>query len=195
MPALKFIAAIGGVLACAMPALAQDVAADLALLESRAAADPELGRVMEALRGNRSTQPVEQKLEMTVERAFLRDGALPMHYRLAGQMRIASNRAQMVAEILRSDLDGDWQITRDELKATLTQHGRGNGGSAAAFVLGDADGNGVLDTAEIKQAVEAIQRDQDHLRGQEAMPRLFDLDDDGILTRAEYDRAVAALKS
>lgn len=194
MPALKFMAGIAALLICAMPATAQEAVSDLSLLESRAAADPELGMVLESLRDNSGTRPVEQKLEMMGGRGYLRDGALPLNYRVAAQIRAATTRAQMVAEILRSDLDGDWQITRDELKAALTQGRHGSGDGAATFVLGDADSNGVLDLAEIKLAVEAMQRDLRALRGQEVIPRLLDLDDDGILTRAEYDRVVAALK-
>lgn len=173
--------------------------ADLALLEARAAADADMAVIWSQLRaeaGTRTDQNVAQIMEMFSGIRQNRESRLPLNYRVQAQAQAAAIRAQSVAEILRSDLNGDWQVSREELVASLGQGNRGGGGEAAtAFVLGDADQNGTLSTDEIKAAVEAMLSKASRQRGMPNGQRLFDLDDDGILTQSEYDRVLAALKS
>lgn len=172
--------------------------ADLALLETRAAGDPLMGQVWVQLRSEtsaRSGQSVLRIVETLSGIRQTRDGALPLSYRLQGQVQAAAIRAQTVAEILRSDLNGDWQVSREELVASLSHANRGGGGEAAtAFLLGDADQNSLLTTEEIKASAEAMLPVLSGRRGMDVGARLFDLDDDGILTQSEYDRVVAALQ-
>lgn len=175
-----------------------DPKADLAALQARAAADAGLAAILSQLQDNisaRANRPVEHWLEMMGGFRPNRDGGLPLNYRVQGQVQIAEARAQAVAEILRSDLDGNWQVARDELVASLSQASRSGGQAATAFLLGDTDGNGTLDTAEIKLAAEAMTKTIGVHRGNYGIPRLLDFDDDGILTQSEYDRGVAALKN
>ena len=175
-----------------------DTKADLVLLEMRAATDAEMSAIFSQLRGEtgvRSGRTVEQMVDMFSGLRQSRKGTLPVNYRLQAQLRGAAIRAQAVSEILRSDLNGDWQITRNELVASLGQADHGGSQAATAFVLGDMDQNGALSTDEIKAAAEAMLDSTSRHQGSESTVRLFDLDDDGILTKSEYDRVVAALKS
>lgn len=173
---------------------APDPKADLAALDARAATDPQLQAFWNSLR-NRLARPdrptSEQLMRMAGE---IREG-FPVQYRLERQIKLAMARAQFAAEILRSDLDGDWQVTREELVASLSGSGRGQGGAAEAFVLGDKDGNDILDTAEIQRAAGGLESRSGGEMGRNSFARLFDFDDDGVLTQAEYDRGLAALQS
>lgn len=201
-----FIAALAVLLSFGATALSAettaDPKADLAALDARAEADHELQPLWRSLRdqlsqGNRPT--AEQVLQMKGRIRSMMRGGFPINYRLERQIVQAANRARSAAEILSSDLDGDWQITRDELVTSLSgpQLGLrlGRGDAASAFVLGDKDGNDILDTAEIKQAVGSGVSDLTTGIGHSGLPKLFDFDDDGVLTRAEYDRALAALQN
>lgn len=196
----KFMFTLATALAlCAGLAVAQapDIKADLAAMEARAAASPELRRYMSQLRGSMeagTNTPIDQVLEMIGGIRPDREGGLPFNYRLSGQAQSAMMRAQATAEILRNDLNGDWQVTRDELVATLSS-GRNNNEGAAAFLLGDLDANNVLDTEEIKKAVETSLASWVRPSGRrDTLPQLFDFDDDGILTQSELDRGIAALR-
>lgn len=172
--------------------------ADLALLETRAAADADMAAIWSQLRaqvGAGTDHNVTQLLDMFSGIRQNRASSLPLNYRVRAQVQAANIRAQNVAAILRSDLNGDWQVSREELVASLGQTNRDGGEAATAFVLGDADQDGTLSTDEIKAAIEAMLGTASRQHGLPNGQRLFDLDDDGILTQSEYDRVLAALKS
>lgn len=170
---------------------APDPKADLAALDARAATDPELQQFWESLRSRlaRTDRPTAEQVLRMLDQGF------PINYRVERQIKLAASRAQYAAEILRSDLDGDWQVSRDELIASLSGSNRGRGDAASAFVLGDKDGNDILDTAEIQQAADAMVFDIERNLGRTGVPRLFDFNDDGVLTQAEYNRGLAALQN
>lgn len=190
------VIALAGLIACpAQSQTAPDPKADLAVIEARAGQDPETTLLLESIRQNISRTgrtPVEV-LTRYFGRAdgLLRDGK-PFAYRLESQRRTAQMRAQLVGQILQADLDGDWQVARSELAQVLQADPGGN--IADVFIVGDVDGNNILDFAEMQRAVAAMSDGRARSYGQDDLAlRLFDLDDDGVLTTDESLRSIEAL--
>lgn len=177
---------------------ASDKAKDLAVMSAKASADPQLqaqfSQIVNAARRN-STPPAR---DLILRQLFRNVGG--RGYDLSQPLRIATiealdparSRAQVASQILSADLDGDWQITRDELTEAL-KFGMSDQ-AAQAFILGDADQNDTLTTDELKAAIETMARTR--YRNPQpfgsVMP-LFDFDDDGYLTEAEVGRGIAAV--
>lgn len=118
----------------------------------------------------------------------------PLAYVLLGKVQMAQMRAQFRSQLLVSDLDDDGQITEQELRDTLSVSGE-VGGAAEAFFLSDSNADHILSADELRAAVDHLLATRGGYRaGDRAeLPRIFDFDDDGLLTQAEFDRAMVAL--
>ncbi len=196
--------------AIALPLAAQeapaDAAADLAAMRAKADGDPEISRIFAQFQrsaGMRQANPsyrAEDAIRNQLFRRLTQNGQLGLSELLAEPVKIATiagleparHRAQAASQILQADLDGDWQITRDEIvEAAKFQR---IDGAAQAFVTADADRNDILTFDEIKVAVENMVRAINGRRNYETnLLPLFDFDDDGYLTQDELDRGIAAL--
>lgn len=136
-------------------------------------------------------QEIEQQLLNSLPYPGGTDG-FPVTIGVALGLEAARERARFVSEALSADIDGDWQVTLAETRIVL-QSGR-NEGTAAAFILSDADGNGILTMDEIRMAAEAQIRSRPGRSAAQAdMIAVFDLDGDGLLTRDEFNRSLDAL--
>jgi hypothetical protein len=177
---------------------AQTRSADLVLMRGKARADPMLRdqfqQVEEAFsRKNSNLRRVN--LHQYLFRIFggtevsLNE---PVRIATIGGLRPAKSRASAVGQILAADLDGDWQITRDELTETL-KYDRTEA-AASVFLTGDKDRNDVLTFEEIKAAVEGLVTPFFSVEQQAtALMTVFDFDNDGNLSQTEVDRGTAAL--
>lgn len=206
----------------ALPLAAQPVAdpsQDRATLNARLEARPDLkenyARIETSVlrqMGQRPVMPASMDGRiflinlLGIDRRRLSEGSYP--YRTALRIEAAAARARTAARILVADFDGDWQVTREELRDYLggmTQSpderviaaagGRGpTPGAAELFMLGDLNADGVLDEAEIKAVIALAPRNVPVVQGRLApLLEIFDLDDDGVLTPEELDRSVAAM--
>jgi len=121
-------------------------------------------------------------------------------------------RSRVIAQILSYDLDGDGNVTKDEIATVLRPRARqaiqANGvpleptaqqvrlqldklvGDA---LMPDTDGDGVITLAEIQQEARK-QTDQVALKsqqnGMQFVPMALDADGDGVVSSAEYEAAV-----
>lgn len=187
-----------------------DAAADLKLMRSKAETDPamrsllqQIESLLERERSDQSSDPGSTVQNFVFRNTALRAGMAqvmnevmtldePVRIATLGLIEPARQRAQAISQVLSADLDGDWQITRDELLETAKY--QRIDGAAQAFVTSDADRNDILTTTEIKIAVDELIKDRfarDNM-GPNLMP-VFDFDSDGYLSKAEFDRGVAAL--
>lgn len=178
---------------------AADPKADLTVIETRAKGDPKMERLLRQLRENMERGQLQSRDMRDVLMRYMPDfngfdrENRPYEYRLEAQRRQAQIRAELLSDIMRADLDGDWQISRAEVAAVVRLS---RGGSVAdVFVLGDTDGNNLLDMQELQAAINSMAETRGHRDGNRPVQslRLFDLDDDGILTLDEVDRSLAAL--
>lgn len=184
--------------------------ADLLAMRSKAENDPALRSLLQRLEDamrRRNSDPAWDRRsaaqDFVFRGALLRTGMRlvmnqvmnldePVRISTLELLEPAQQRAQAISEVLRADLDGDWQITRDELlEAAKYQRIEG---AAQAFVTSDVDRNDVLSTEEIKIAVDEMIKDRFAREdmGPNLMP-VFDFDSDGYLSKAEFDRGVTAL--
>ena len=92
-----------------------------------------------------------------------------------------------------ADFNNDGDIAKSELKAMLQFDL--NNVAAAAFFSSDADDNGILSAAEVRDAAVLAQRRNGNNpdTSPERLGEAFDFDDDGMLTAEELDRVKAAL--
>lgn len=177
---------------------AATASADLALMREKANADPLLRQQFEQIEQTvgqrRGVEPQDLLRNYLFRQGGMRDLTLDAPVRIATieALEPARSRAQVVSQILAADLDGDWQITRDELTETI-KYGMMDG-AAQAFLIADANRDDILDTEELKSAVGELARAR--YQGRRSMPSLmpvFDFDGDGNLAREEVDRGLAAL--
>lgn len=198
-----FIAALAVLLSFGATALSAETAADpkadLALLETRAKADPQLEHLLQQLRANIARGQLQSRDMRDVLMRYLPEfnrlqrDMQPFDYRQEALTYRAERRSQLLGDIMRADLDGDWQISREEAVSVVrTAHSQN---IANAFLLGDADDNNLLDMAEIQASIVSMteaRSDRDGRSGSKSL-QLFDLNDDGVLTLQEIDRSLAAL--
>lgn len=124
---------------------------------------------------------------------------------LVEKVRTAQSRAQLAAEKLRYDLDGDLVITRQEIESVVEfESGRGTRRLSDAAILAnfkrdvakrtdkimkaDTDGNGQLSGAEVSKPDPERNRDYGGFTQQIALARAMlkaDPNGDGVLTEAE----------
>jgi hypothetical protein len=194
----------------ALPLAAQeapaDAAADLAAMRAKAEADPEVSRMFEQIErsvGRQSNAPsrkVEDIVRDLALRNMLRNTPFGLSDILDEPVKIATlagleparQRANAASQVLQADLDGDWQITREEI-VEAARYQRIDG-AAQAFLTADTDRNDILTFEEIKVAVDGMVAGSNGRRnvGPNLLP-VFDFDDDGYLTQGELDRGIAAL--
>lgn len=177
---------------------ASDASADLLLMREKATSDPSLSQQLWLIeqrfgRGNADRAPdqLRQYMYGNVGGTIITLDD-PVRIATIEQLQPAQSRAWAAQQILAADLDGDWQITRDELTESLKY--LRTDAAAAAFLTGDSDSNNVLTTEEIKSAVDTLAKSK-FGQGQQVrslMP-VFDFDSDGYLSKAEFYRGVAAL--
>jgi Ca2+-binding EF-hand superfamily protein len=128
------------------------------------------------------------------------------------RVTVAQRRSQVIAQILSYDLDGDGNVTKDEITAAMQPRARqliqANGvqfePSAQQVrlqldkLVGDAlkpdtDGDGIITAAEVAQEAQR-QADQAGLGWQQSatqlVPMTLDADGDGAVSLAEYEAAV-----
>lgn len=206
MPTRNAAFSFAAVTFLAAPAMAQETtdaatsnaSADLLLMREKAAANPYLSQQFQQIElryGHRAIANPEGTLRQYVfwfpggNDIPLRE---PVRIATIEALQPAQIRATVAQKILVADLDGDWQVTRDELAETL-KYIRADA-AAAAFSTGDRDGNDVLTTEEIKAAAGAY---TSSLVGQgrqmPSMMTVFDFDADGSISEAEFNRGEAAL--
>lgn len=177
-------------------AAAANPAADLLMMQTKAESSHELRRVLDELQQmtGRQNQSAEVRRYLLRRIPGLEGEELtkPINIMAVTKIDEAMQRAQVASQILGADLNGDWEITREELKAALSV--RSIQGAAEAFFSSDADDNGVLNSQEIRDAVATQAEIQMGRRGsrQDAI-LLFDFDDDGFLTSEELERGMKAL--
>jgi Ca2+-binding EF-hand superfamily protein len=128
------------------------------------------------------------------------------------RVAVAQQRSQVIAQILRYDLDGDGNVTKDEITAAMQPRPRqmiyANGvhleptpqqvrqqvdSLVSAALKPDADGDGVITAAEIQQEAQTQVNQTDTLWQQSAtllVPMTLDADGDGVVSLAEYEAAV-----
>lgn len=172
--------------------------ADLAAMRARAAAAPELTQMFEqivAMAQRNKQASTDRNLLRYVfgDARWLGQGITePMRIETVANLDPARRRARAAAQVLVADLNGDWEITRDELTETL-KYAPGEG-SAQAFLLADNDRNDILSAEEIRSAI--AQMADIGIASRQAQANLmpvFDFDGDGYLAPEELDRGLKAL--
>lgn len=207
---MKFLssAAIAAILLSVIPnpALSQSAqneeavqtTADLQAMRARAAADPALAQQFEHIvEMARRNQPVAANRNL-VRYIFQNFGGIgddlkePVRIDTLANLDPARRRAHAASQILVADLNGDWEITRDELMEALKY--APSDGSARAFLLADDDRNDVLGPEEIRAAISRMGETEPNGRQTPVnlMP-VFDFDGDGYLTPEELDRGIKAI--
>lgn len=167
-------------------------AADLARMREKAAGNPRLQALLDSLLRQSSTMQPQQRFAQMLRYSAtgLRDGITrPIAVSMPEEMQAAQARASAMQRILVADLNGDWQVSADEVRAVLSL--RPTTGPAEALVLFDTDKDGVLSTDEIHRAAEALAERSSATRTNPLV--LIDFDNDGTVTPEEYQRALAAL--
>jgi len=128
------------------------------------------------------------------------------------RVAVAQQRSQVIAQILRYDLDGDGNVTKDEITAVMQPRARQmiqiNGVQleptpqqvrlqldrlVSDALKPDTDGDGVITAAEIAQEAQKL-ADQASLGWQQNatqfIPMTLDADGDGAVSLAEYEAAM-----
>lgn len=176
-----------------------DLSGDLGAMRARAAADPQLAQRFEqvvAMAQRDKQRSVSRDLFHYVfqdGRWFAQGLAEPVRIDTVESLDPARRRATVVSRILVADLNGDWEITRDELMEVLKF--APNEAAAEAFMLADKDRNDILSTDEIRAAVPQLAERGGIAGGQDRvnLMRVFDFDGDGMLAPEELDRGMKAI--
>jgi Ca2+-binding EF-hand superfamily protein len=125
---------------------------------------------------------------------------------------VAQRRAQVIAQILNYDLDGDGGVTKDEITAVMQPRARqmihANGVQleptpqqvrlqldkmVSDALKPDIDGDGIITAAEIQQEAQRQAQEAGNGWQQNAaqfVPMTLDADGDGAVSLAEYEAAV-----
>lgn len=182
------------------PALAQttatDPAADRTFILRKADENVYVKSMLEQFvnSGNSGSRGFEQLIQRMGDNFGINgDFKPPYAYRDAMNFRNSQVRAQTIGQILVADFNNDGDIAKSELKAMLQFDL--NNVAAAAFFSSDADDNGILSAAEVRDAAVLAQRRNGNNpdTSPERLGEAFDFDDDGMLTAEELDRVKAAL--
>jgi hypothetical protein len=189
-------AALSVLLLAALPpaAIAQSSpAADFDLIQKKAEAIPQLrGYFSRFTQMQQNSGAITMMLDQVNNQIIGRNRTLPFAYRQEADVQIAQARGQVWGQLLSVDLNNDGEITAAELKTTLSFGGRNQ--VADAFFVSDANNDFVLSHDELRAEVERQVGDSNRFRGGSPTAALFDFDDDGMLTDAEMQRGVAALR-
>ncbi|MES2142830.1 MAG: hypothetical protein V4516_00360 [Pseudomonadota bacterium] len=196
-----FLAKAAG-LAClflAFPAASQtaqpDPKADLATIRAKADGNQYVTQLLNQISGQGNVGNAAEELVMRMLRGISRQDAdltQPFAYRDAANVQKAQFRAQAIGQILMADLDNDGNVTKDELRALLRV--QQNNEAASAFFSSDADGNETLSAAEIRDTADLMLTRFGNPDDERAdVARIFDFDDDGVLTKEELERGKTAL--
>ncbi|MEW9918285.1 EF-hand domain-containing protein [Marimonas sp. MJW-29] len=174
------------------PVLAQQGAGDTPVVEGRRTL-PEMTRdVIQHIRRNPA-----QTLQMTLREfaQYAPEGVLTrdsLQQRHAAQ--VANQRASLMAQYLRFDLDGDAAISADE----FTRHLASSSASECAILLtkrfeADADKDGALSSMEIETVVQVwLEKNTSRRLGGEHLLQ-YDLDRDGRVTESEIVETIEAI--
>lgn len=170
---------------------------DLAIIRKRAEASPDLTQALRNVEQVFSTrqQPTTPSIRQMLGGIGRNPDSAPVNVRLYESSPLAEARAQFISRLLRADLDGDWTVTRQEVRETLSL--RADQNTAEAFLLADTNDDGTVTFEELRAGADWAAQRRPNLGGMSRSPmlRLFDLDDDGFVTSEELDRADAALKA
>ena len=178
-----------------------DKAADLAAIMANTRSDPFLERVVSDLQMNFANAPegLQGKREIFIGTSNILQRVpnlqFPINIGVIRDSDLAQRRARLLSGIMVADLNGDWQVTRAELKDALMFDNLDI--ASQAFLAGDIDIDNILSTEEIRQIVasgatqDGFQRNGRDQRNDTAF--LFDLDGDGVLSTEEIDRCLLAL--
>ena len=131
-------------------------ASDLDLIRQKAGSDRVLRSYLSMIHHRAATPEGRSEIEQQMLSGLPASGAaadFPVALGNTLGLEAAQERSRFVAEALAADIDGNWEVTLEETRLLL-QSGR-NEGSAAAFILSDTDGNGILTMDEIKAAAVA----------------------------------------
>lgn len=197
---IRCLPPLAAVFALAVPLLAQSQTAptpvtDLALITEKANADRTLQMFLQQMLQMKSrSSDARMMLDQQMYQFYPNGrpaGDGPVNYRVMEQVQQAQQRGQYLGQIMGSDLNNDGQITKQEVKATLSV--LPVQGAAEAFFSSDADDDNILSPVEIRAAVDRQLNLQQGRRTRSNPVRLFDFDDDGILTVEERVRGLAAL--
>lgn len=176
----------------------EDTSGDLGAMRARAAADPEVAQHFEqivtmAQRSNQVSAGRNLLRYIFQDARWLGEGlSEPVRIETVTNLDPARRRARAASQILVADLNGDWEITRDELMETLKY--APNESSAQAFMLADSDRNDILTTDEIRAAIAQMARNESRGGpGPVNLMPVFDFDGDGYLAPEELDRGLTAI--
>ncbi len=180
-----------------------DSSPDFALLRQRAEGNPMLLRTLDSLVRNRAAiAESDNPLATLADMAGLRSEGFVLGEDYAfGQADLVANariRGDLIGRVFSADLNGDMQISREELRTALASSGNSERNMAELFILGDTDEDNLLDLGEIRTVVtQEANRRQGGISGNRRgvqVAWLFDFDSNGTLTPAELARAAAALQ-
>lgn len=179
------------------PSPAPSAADDLAIIRKRAEASPDLTQALRNVEQVFSTrqQPTTPSIRQMLGGIGRNPDSAPVNVRLYESAPLADARAQFISRLLRADLDGDWTVTRQEVRETLSL--RADQNTAEAFLIADTNDDGTVTIEELRTGADWAAQRRPNLGGMSRSPalRLFDLDDDGFVTSEELDRADAALRA
>lgn len=153
-----------------------------------------LDQLEQMIRGNSGAPAADQSRQIILGNfANLQDASqLPVNIAAVQQAPMAERRGYYAQQLVAADLNGDWQITRDELLYALS--GRRTDKTAELFILGDTDQDGTLSHKEIEAAIQQAAARDVPRRGRElGLLPVLDLDGDGMFTQDELERVLAAL--
>lgn len=169
--------------------------ADFAVMMSKAGDSSEsrqiLQMVLQVRRPGRDVEMLRQQIFGRMGEMRDNDLTKPFHYAAAELVQDARQRAQIWGQMLAADLNNDGQITKQELKDTLEF--MPSEGISDAFFTSDANEDSVLSADELREAVAARSQSRRYGRGGKGIAQMFDFDDDGYLTAAEFQRGAVAL--
>ena len=181
--------------------------ADLAALRANADRDPDSYRMILDLLGRVYKKDGNDKLSMEAVRNVIsrdvtggrmsRGKIQSFDYVLAAQIDLASDRTQQFGSILLFDQNGDWQVTKEEIVTIAAWNENFDRVKPMGFLDGDSNGDDTLTIDEIIKFIDSTagRRNDVQFLGQRMKgAALLDMNNDGVLTKDEFDRAVAALQ-
>lgn len=169
--------------------------ADFAVMMSKAGGSSESRQILQMMlqvrRPGRDVEMLRQQIFGRMGEIRDNDLTKPFHYAAAELVQDARQRAQIWGQMLVADLNNDGQITKQELKDTLEF--MPSEGISDAFFTSDANEDNVLSADELREAVDTRSQSRRYGRGGKGIAQMFDFDDDGYLTAAEFQRGAVAL--
>ncbi|GHC55494.1 hypothetical protein [Neogemmobacter tilapiae] len=176
---------------------AVDPAADAAALEAKWKAVPELDGYFNRMKEIARERNADHFRAIMLSELGMDSDAnsdLSIDLDILPLIQPAAARARAIGELLAADLDGDWQISKQELRSVLKIGS--NPAAAEAFFNYDLNENDTLEQEEIKAAAA---RRSDKYGGRRSDRQIllleaFDFDGDRVVTSAEIERAAKALQ-